>query len=76
MLALALLQPSSDDSSRRCVQARCVLDWSEPSRLSERSEVLTTLVSTTEVSFDEEVNKEMLEVADDLGRERNVVRLA
>ena len=58
------------------VQARCVLDWSEPSRLSERSEVLTTLVSTTEVTFDEEVNKEMLEVADDLGRERNVVRFA
>ena len=34
------------------------------------------MVSTTEVTFDEEVNKEMLEVADDLGRERNVVRLA
>ena len=67
------MTPHVDVSS---VQARCVLDWSEPSRLSERSEVLTTLVSTTEVTFDEEVNKEMLEVADDLGRERNVVRFA
>ena len=64
MSALALLQPSSDDSSRRCVQARCVLDWSNLPNFG--LDFNNVGVDNTEAALDEETTEEVLEKADDL----------